>query len=78
MTPARLRIFSDRARWHEQAARSPDVADQGSDLWSGRRAARTASGPTAASWCASLAAAARTVDPVKAPTVMHLQFLLRR
>ena len=53
-----------------------DVADTGSDTWrgsaSGPEGKRAYGGQLVAQ---SLAAAARTVESVKAPTVMHLQFL---
>jgi acyl-CoA thioesterase len=53
-----------------------DVADRGEDTWrgpaSGPEGKRAYGGQLVAQ---SLAAAARTVDGVKAPTAMHLQFL---
>jgi len=53
-----------------------DVADVGSDTWRGRGSGpdgkRAYGGQLVAQ---SLAAAARTVEPGKAPTAMHLQFL---
>ncbi|AFM16739.1 acyl-CoA thioesterase [Mycolicibacterium chubuense NBB4] len=53
-----------------------DVADRGSDTWRGRASGpegkRAYGGQLVAQ---SLAAAARTVDGLKAPTAMHLQFL---
>ncbi len=53
-----------------------DVADAGEDTWRGRASGpdgkRSYGGQLVAQ---SLAAAARTVDPAKAPTALHLQFL---
>jgi len=53
-----------------------DVADAGADTWRGRGSGpegkRAYGGQLVAQ---SLAAAARTVEPGKAPTAMHLQFL---
>ncbi|KGI67719.1 thioesterase family protein [Mycolicibacterium rufum] len=53
-----------------------DVADAGEDTWRGRASGpegkRAYGGQLVAQ---SLAAAARTVEPAKAPTALHLQFL---